>query len=206
MNKMCVPFDDEDLIHGAGQFRVGGVAPEVVTPGAGTLSDLGRDDILYVLAHGRYSSGSEIVGIVKGHLWGTRRSTMKAADLAEFLRGKGLPTSFGDLRLLVCWGGYVGDSVTDGGHTLKRSSEQAPFAGQLCSVLKDKFGFTRIRVTGYRGMVSYVGKGKKTTISTVMVDLPGSSMVMDDFGVALKNNKATGNTFTLDNKSRTVWY
>jgi hypothetical protein len=214
-----VPFEDEDLIAGAGHFALPTPAGKpkmpklsVVLRGAGpaALSKLAGSDILYVIAHGRYGKGSEIVGIVKGRIFGTRKATMTAAALANALVDDGLSSAFGDVRLIVCWGGYVGGNVTTGGHELRRKNTEAPFAGQLCSALKGK-GFKRIQVTGYNGAVSYSGKGSNATLTSVISNLADTE-TKEKFGAAMKlsadplredpHRKSFG---TLSTEGRTVW-
>src|ERR1700761_3123078 len=117
-----VPFEDEELIHGASQFLVvtppaplpgGGnslqtsAAPKVVKAG-GSLKDL--TGILYILAHGSLSRPGLILGNVPKFFGGTGEETLTASALAKKLVKAGLPQGFGDLRLFVCWGGNVGGS------------------------------------------------------------------------------------------------
>jgi hypothetical protein len=226
MIKILVPFADPDLVWGAQHFRVGAVAPAVVLAGdAGPpppLADLGRADMLYILAHGRESSGSEIAGVVPGRAWGTRIAYMTAPELAALLVRKGLRRDFGDLRLMVCWGGYVGgnDAIQQGRgrppETLRRNAGQAPFAGQLCGALKG-LGFTRIQVTGYRGQISYIsstGFTKDSTLSNLGNTLNDGRLTMSELGAAnrlaptgtMQLGGEARRTLSLDNDSRTVWY
>ena len=210
MITICVPFEDSDLIAGAKNFRIksghgDGVkgkdsfeGANVVTPSKGKLSDLGPKDILYVLAHGRSASNSEIVGV---GMFGFKHY-MKAKELANFLRKKGLPIDFIDLRLMVCWGGFVGDSTSGG---LTRKSNEAPFAGLLCSEMKGIY--TNIRVTGYRGMVKYSGKKSYTTMMSLNIQLVGKKS--PESGGALHNemeNSLGNNSFSYNNDFCTVWY
>lgn len=217
MITICVPFLDFDLIGGAGKFRVAAgmgdgtskkKSPEkakIVTPIIGSLSSLTPKDTLYVMAHGRYASSSEILGLVGPF---KVKKTMTASDLAAFLAKKGLQQNFIDLRLIVCWGGYVGGDFDYGKNVLKRTSGQAPFAGQLCGVMKEKY--KNIRVTGYRGEAQYYSKNKKGTLDELPVQLPGSSSPIS--GGLLTNSmtydslKDVGGFATFDNDSRTVWY
>jgi hypothetical protein len=68
---------------------------------------------------------------------------MSAATLAAQMKAEGLTTRFSDLRLLVCWAGLFRE---------RGGKNQVPFAGQLCSALKN-LGYTRIMVTGFNGSV-----------------------------------------------------
>jgi hypothetical protein len=203
-----VPFEDSELINGARNFRADGGNRTVIhgVDRAG-LATLGRDDILYVIAHGRYGSGSEIVGEVKGRVYGKRRATMTASQLADALVEDGLPKNFGDLRLIVCWGGYMGGDKAWGSHTLKRKEGDAPFAGQLCGALKGR-GYQRIIVTGYRGTVSFSPREGGPTVSSLMTNLKPSRLIMETLarGYAGGLRPNASGALTLDDDSRTVWH
>ena len=149
-----VTFDDPDLIDAA--TRSAGNNP-VLVHGRHNLrleQHYMRTGTLSIVAHGGFNSGSLIGGMVDG-----ARLTLTAAELAEQISTDDLPRGWGDIRLIVCWGGYVGGTVENwtvaglGTATLKREAGEAPFAGQLCSALKAE-GYYRMIVTGYRGAVT----------------------------------------------------
>jgi hypothetical protein len=155
MSYFYVPFDDPTLVgparHSAGDNNpvfVHGKDRIVVRP------DHAQTTALFVVAHGGVNSGSLVGGTVDGAL-----RTMTAVQLADQISMDDLPLGWGDVRLIVCWGGYVGGPVADyavaglGTSTLKRETDKAPFAGQLCSALRCE-GYFRMIVTGYRGAVS----------------------------------------------------
>jgi len=212
-----LPFDDPDLVSGAQHYRDGVGATTVHihgTPSA-SLAEIGEKDTLFIFAHGRESTGSQIAGMVKGRISGTRMATMTATDLAKALEGDKLGKKVGDIRLLVCWAGYVGGKTAWGadGDILKRKTSDTPFAGQLCSALK-KRGYFRMIVTGYRGTVSYSGR---SYLSQAMITGSDGEYMgpheqftrpFNDGGSA--HVKMVGDQahtrLSMDTDSRTVWY
>lgn len=217
MLNIYVPFNDDDLVKGARHFSPSGDGGTNVcihgTPSA-SLAGVGGKDTLFVLAHGRESTGTQIAGIVKGRLWGTRMATMTAAELAKALQGDKLSKSVGDIRLLVCWGGYVGGETPWGndGDILQRKQGEAPFAGQLCSALKAR-GYSRMIVTGYRGTVLY---STKFNLTDVMVKGSDDELIGQNesftrpFNDPVAHVKMVGDQvrswISMDSDSRTVWY
>jgi hypothetical protein len=213
---LYVPFNDPELITGANNYigenevnpRPAAAGPKVRIHGTNgaSLNDLGSKDTLHILAHGRESRGNQIAGMVDGYLWGKRMVTMTAQELAAALRADGLALSAGDVRLMVCWGGYVGGSKVWGDDgTLKRTATEAPFAGQLCSALK-ALGYYRMVVTGYRGSVLF--STNHTKLNTVLVR-DESNNLMDNHSQALNAPLTLAkhtHALTLDTASRTVWY
>ncbi len=211
-----LPFNDEDLIAGAQHYSDGVGETEIHIHGtkSASLADVGEKGTLFILAHGRESTGSQIAGIVKGRVYGTRMATMTATDLAKALEGDKLSKKVGDLRLLVCWGGYVGGETLWGKDQdlLKRKASDVPFAGQLCSALK-KRGYFRMIVTGYRGTVLY---GKKFTLQEVWVKGSDEELMGQNekftrpFNDPTAHVKMTGDKvqswLSMDSDSRTVWY
>lgn len=219
MRYLYVPFDAPDLIESATNSAGGtpvcvhgksklGIAPEHEKTG-----------ILHVVAHGGFKSGSLIGGTVGGTF-----ATLTAIQLAEALFDDGLPRGWDDLRLLVCWGGYVGGSVTSwtvagvGTATLNRDAGEAPFAGQLCSALKGR-GFYRMIVTGYRGAISFRhwvysdgpgGASDRDRGEPLTLDFQAMSNAQNrEVVVRTKDGgveKVTRSFLTQDNASRTVWY
>lgn len=213
-----VPFDAPDLValatgaagdnpvfvHGRHQIRV---RPDHVQSGA-----------LFIVAHGGFNSGSVIGGVVDGN-----RRTLTAIELAEQINMDDLPHSWGDIRLLVCWGGYTGGSVDDwtvagvGTAKLTRDAREGPFAGQLCSALKRE-GYYRMIVTGYRGATSFTrnvvySEGKGGASDRQEPD--GDPLMRPFFDLnSLGKGKhdrplhsgAPTLTLKLDSESRTVWY
>jgi hypothetical protein len=148
--------------------------------------------------------------MVDGYLWGKRMVTMTANELANALLADKLTRTIGDIRLLVCWGGYVGSSVADwnGEGTLKRKQTDAPFAGQLCGALKS-LGYDRVMVTGYKGSVLYNTQNPCRNLAVSGSDGHllanpeplGSSMrptTLDQLSLGCK-------VFSLDSATRTVW-
>ncbi|ALN74599.1 hypothetical protein [Aureimonas sp. AU20] len=226
MFHIYVPFEDKELKHGAEHF--GGVGTVFLSHQKPDLGTIAQDDILYILAHGSYKSGSVIAGTVKG-LFGQKTARKTAAELASELVKHKLSKSFKDLRLLVCWGGYVGASTAwnDGKatHNLNRKASDAPFAGQLCSALKAK-GFNRLTVTGYTGSVGFVGEGRSIVIPDVNVRQSGTGKGWVGDGLLGQTNslnapapvetrprsdrralsEQAGATRTMDNANRKVWY
>lgn len=208
-----VPFNDPDLITGANNYieatpRPAAAGPKVRIRGtdSANLNDLGAADTLHILAHGRESRGDQVAGMVDGYLWGKRMATMTAPELAAALRADGLALSVGDVRLMVCWGGYVGGNQDwNGEGTLKRNAGKAPFAGQLCSALKS-LGYYRMVVTGYRGSVLFSTNHVK--VSSVYVrDHKNDLMDKNSQPLSAPLTAATlDNTLTLNTASRTVWY
>lgn len=203
-----VPFDDPELV-------------ELATNSAGNRPVLvhGRHNLrleqyyvrtstLFIVAHGGFNSGSLIGGMVGGV-----RMALTAAQLAEQISMDDLPHGWGDIRLIVCWSGYIGGTVKDWvlttasgavTATLNRDAGQAPFAGQLCSALKAE-GYDRMIVTGYRGAVSSTrnvvysdGKGGASDRQE-----PDGDPLMRPLSDAIHG---VGPKLTLDTASRTVWY
>jgi len=178
------------------------------TPSA-SLARVGLKDTLYVMAHGRESTSTQIAGFVRGRLSGTRMATMTAAELARALEGDNLSKRVGDLRLLVCFGGYVGGEIPFGrdGDILKRKEGEAPFAGQLCSALKGR-GYSRMVVTGYRGVYAY----GEASPNVVVRGSNGKTIGHEGFGRSFNNPAFTAPDFegrrwvSMDTNARTVWY
>jgi hypothetical protein len=178
---------------------------------------LGDPDTLFVLAHGLKSTASEIagrIGLFK------RMATMTAPRLAAALEKDGLTKRFGDVRLLVCWGGYVGGETSWGKNKLKRKAAAAPFAGQLCSALKGR-GYYRMILTGYIGSVGYVKPGlQQTRFNIVVMDASGHTKgqvealnrSFDDQRVHRREKPVEAydqlkrTYIKLDTDNRTVWY
>jgi len=207
--KIYVPFKDKELIIGAARVvdRHGG---ELLVHGQTSrcLSTITAKDTLYVLGHGRYSRGDQICGEVPGYLSGTRSVKLTAGELAKQLVSDGLTTSLGDLRLMMCWGGYGGGTIQFDKHTLTRNEAKPPFAGQLCSAMKAR-GYTRIIVTGYSGMVLFPNAKGAVPEGIWLTNKSGNLVITDDKGSQSLwelMKKATGKTGTLDNANRTVWY
>jgi hypothetical protein len=208
-----VPFNDADLIYGA--ERMTARDGETYFHGADgpSLRDLAPGATLYLMAHGRYSRGDQICGEVPGRITGTRYVYLTAAQLAKQLTKDGLPKNFGDLRLMVCWGGYMGGNQTWGTHTLQRKATEAPFAGQLCSAMKPTF--KRIMVTGYTGEVLFPKRGSTVTPQGIWIENPAGQEIRttDTGGVAPRFTESTTaagdkprTVGTLDNANRTVWH
>jgi hypothetical protein len=204
-----VPFSDTELVDGATAMAdlkkaEGGRCIVHGSWWQSPLSSVKKEQTLYVLAHGRYRAGDVIGGTLPNgkNIW------LTAAELAKQLISDGLTKSFGDLRLLVCWGGYMGADVAYGTHTVQRNATHAPFAGQLCGALKAK-GFSRIIVTGYVGCVMFPKKGSKIVPRGVWTTDQNDKMTEtnDTGGTPLIEllNQMNG-TKTLSNAHRTVWY
>jgi len=217
--KIYVPFQDDELVLGAGQMSSNKEgARGLYVHGAGPkrpLAALNEKETLFLLAHGRYSRGDQIAGTVAGRVYGKRSVTLSAGELAAQLIQDGLSQSFGDLRLLVCWGGYTGTThnhkskLTDAGHTVTRKAGAAPFAGLLCAALKGK-GFRRIIVTGYTGTVKFP-TNKGVFVNKVTIGTPdGNSHDTDDKNsptlMELLSKIAPGQPGSLTNNDRSVWY
>ncbi|MBB3999872.1 hypothetical protein [Aureimonas pseudogalii] len=215
-----LPFDDEELKHGADHYSQ--VAKVFLHGTKVDLSSIGSGDILYIFAHGRYGGGSQIVGTVKGFFGGNKTAYKTASEVASELAGYKLPKNFKDLRALVCWGGYVGGNTEWGKHTLRRVEGQAPFAGQLCSALKGK-GYTNLNVTGYTGTVSFVGAKAPSYLSDILVTQGGAGAQAVKVGKLGDANsfaerdmpqtrarsgmsEQQGVNRSLSDSNRTVWY
>ena len=212
---LYVPFNDESLIYGAEHMKAD---TTVFVHGASgmSLSRLPEDTPLFVVAHGRYSRADQIGGEVKGFL-GKKTVYLTASELAKYLVKDGLPRRFLDLRLMVCWSGYVGGDSQWGSHTLKRKADAAPFAGLVCAAMKTS-GFTRIVVTGYTGEVLIPTPTSTTPVGGVMVDgIDGGRIRTSDADRSLSRlalsasvtpgcDKRRRTVGTLDNAYRTVWH
>ena len=119
--QLYVPFNDESLIYGARHMTDD---TTVFVHGASgmSLKSLHEDTPLFVVAHGRYSRADQIGGEVKG-FFGKKTVFLTASELMNYLSKDGLPRRFLDLRLMVCWSGYVGGESRWGSHTLKRKAD-----------------------------------------------------------------------------------
>lgn len=221
MFSIYLPIDDPELQYGAERF-VG--AAEIYTHGKGVdLSGLDERHILYIFAHGRNSSGGSICGSVKG-LFGEKIVRKTAAEVASELVKAKLPKSIRDIRALVCWGGYVGGSREweAGGQKrlLSRNAAEAPFAGQLCSALKGK-GYKMLTVTGYTGSVGFTKQGARGALGAVHVQqesdvaawiadtMFNETLSLSEAGTRPRSGMGVerkGNTGSLNNADRTVWY
>jgi len=210
-----VPIGAPDLVESA--RKTAGANP-VFVHGTGRIlvrPDHTRTGALFVVAHGGFQRGSVIGGMIGGVM-----RTLTAPQLAEQISMDDLPSDWGDLRLIVCWGGYVGGPVKDwnvagvGIGTLQREAGTAPFAGQLCSALRSE-GYNRMIVTGYRGAVNADrnvvfsdGKGGATDRQ----EPDGDPLMRAFFDPAQFTtgeralHGASIRTFKLDTASRTVWY
>lgn len=208
--KIYVPFKDKELMIAAARaaHKLGGTS-FVHGETSKCLSTITDKDTLYVLGHGRYSRGDQICGEVPGYFSGTRSVRLTAVDLAKQLVSDGLTKKLGDLRLMMCWGGYSGATTEWGKHTLTRDPEKPPFAGQLCSAMK-AVNFSRIIVTGYTGTVLFAPE-KSPNVPTgiwlrnqagnlVYTDDKGSQSLLDFF------KTVEGKTRSLNDANRTVWY
>jgi hypothetical protein len=211
--KVYVPFNDEALIYAAENMaeslKVKKDAVMIHGQGRTPLAEVTSNDTLYMIGHGRYSRGDQICGEVAG-CTGTKWEYLTATELASRLASDGLTKAIGDVRLIMCWGGYSGDSMQFDGHELARKPEDAPFAGQLCAAMKQR-NFTRIIVTGFTGKVLFpkLGMAKVKTGTIWMTDKDGNVAKTDDNG----DNSlldlllaAQGGTGTLSNVHRTVWH
>ena len=98
--QIYVPFNDKDMVGGVSRM---GDCHVYGTPTA-SMAGLKADGTLYVVGHGRYSRGDQICGEVDGYLSGKRWVYLTASELAGRLASDKLPKSFGDLRLMMCWG------------------------------------------------------------------------------------------------------
>jgi hypothetical protein len=196
-----VPFNDGELAHGARHYYVAGGSTVVLDGSGDTLQHMSSDDILYIFAHGRLSTPTEITGAVKGYLYGTRKATMTAKALADRLVALSLPRQIRDVRLLVCFAGYVGDSIpwTDK-HDLKRKKSEAPFAGLLCSAMKDTF--KNVMVTGYTGGVGYIPPNHGNFESSLLMNSKGGGEFR---AVERLGTRLTQDTLRID-AGRTFWH
>ncbi len=221
MFPIYLPIDDPELQYGAARFAG---KPNIYTHGKGVdLSGLEERHILYIFAHGRYSSGGSICGSVKGRS-GEKIVRKTAAEVASELVKAKLPKSIRDIRALVCWGGYVGGSREweAGGQKrlLSRNAAEAPFAGQLCSALKGK-GYKMLTVTGYTGSVAFKKQGAKGVVTSVFVqqnsdvaDWIADTLLDESLSLSQPQTRArsgmgherSGGNQTLSNANRTVWY
>lgn len=207
--KIYVPFKDADLTLGAGRI-VKTYGGEVIIHGqtAGGLKSITAQDTLYVLGHGRYSRGDQICGEVPGYFSGTRSVQLTAVELAKQFISDGLTKSLGDLRLMMCWGGYSGGTIEFGKHTLTREQEKPPFAGQLCGAMKAR-AFSRIIVTGYTGMVLFPKAKGAVPNGVWLTDRKDDLIITNDTGSQSLMDlmrAVVGTKGTLNDANRTVWY
>jgi hypothetical protein len=216
MSYFYVPFDDPSLV-GPARNSAGDNNPVFVHGKDRILvrPDHARTTALFVVAHGGFLSGSVIGGTVGGVL-----RKMTAVELADQISMDDLPLGWGDVRLIVCWGGYVGGPVADytvaglATATLKREAGEAPFAGQLCSALKAA-GYFRMIVTGYRGAVTsnksvVYSDGKGGASDRQAPDGDPLTRRLSDLSQFDADrsplHRGAGRTLTLDTASHTVWY
>ena len=211
---LYVPFNDESLIYGA-RHMTDDTTVYVHGASGMSLSRLHEDTPLFVVAHGRYSRADQIGGVVKG-FFGNKTVFLTAAELAKYLKNDGLPLRSGDVRLMVCWSGYVGGDSQWGSHTLSRKADAAPFAGLLCAAMKTT-GFRRIVVTGYTGEVLMPSPTSARAGGVVIDGITGGRTRTTDAdrslgGLAMSASVVPGGdkrrrtVGTLDNAYRTVWH
>jgi hypothetical protein len=142
---------------------------------SGDLSGVTRNQTLYVLVHGRSSTSNQVGGITgtkKGWFGKTKQVVefLNAVELAQRMVIDGLTRDLGDLRLMACWAGKA------------QKKKETPFAGQLCSALKEK-GFWRIIVTGFTGAVLQSMSTRNLLIQTRGTGVkPGEAVTVDEGG------------------------
>ena len=207
--KVYVPFQDPGLVIGASRIvKTYGGEAFVHGKTANCLSTITGKDTLYVLGHGSYSRGDQICGEVPGYVYGTRVATLTPVELAAQFIADGLTKNLGDLRLMMCWGGYGGGTIQFGTHTLTREQEKPPFAGQLCGAMKAR-SYNRIIVTGYSGMVLFPAAKGVVPQGVWLSDKNDKMVITDDKGSqSLMDLMKTvvGKNGTLNDANRTVWY
>jgi hypothetical protein len=208
--KIYVPFNAQDLVVGAKLLSEKAGGSYCVHSYLGKpLATLTQNDTLYIIAHGRRSRGDQICGETRKNSY----SYLSAAQLAKQLRKDGLPKNVGDVRLMVCWSGYVGGATPwkEGAatHTLQRTAGEAPFAGQLCAALKNS-GYNRMIVTGFTGEVTFPkANGIVVPNGVWLTDKDDNLVITQDNGARTLSQLLAlcdGTTGSLSNSNRTVWY